>query len=183
MDAGTTWGSVSWPRTLWQADLLISRRPSQPHEPQPRFQTNVNLMLTLLRKLTLQQLIERENASWFLLFWLWVYTLTLYQISRARGTYHGTVHLEPCLLSASSWILRMRSAWIWYKVLPLGSPTLYIPLGYWTPRRVPWPPAKSRTPTQFSEISSSPVIGGGKKAKMTRSTYKGIVYLYNWYFL
>lgn len=119
-------------------------------------------MLTLLKKFSLQQLIERENASGF--YFDFEYVLLYFETSRARGTYHGTVHLEPCLLSASSWILRMRSAWIWYKVFPLGSPTLYIPLGYWTPRRVPWPPAKSRTPTRFSEISSSPVIEGEKKS-------------------
>lgn len=73
------------------------------------------------------------------------------------SSYQGTVHLEPCFRSASSWILWMRSAWIWYKVLPLGSPTSYIPLGYCTPRRVPWPPASSRTPTRFSEIRKIPV--------------------------
>lgn len=71
-------------------------------------------------------------------------------------TDHGTVHFEPCFASAIIWIFWMRSACIWYRVLPLGSPMLYIPLGYWTPRRVPWPPARSRTPTRFLEICKSP---------------------------
>ncbi len=70
--------------------------------------------------------------------------------------YHGILHLLRCFTLASSCTFWIRSAWIWYRVFPLGSPTLYMPLGYGTPSRVPWPPANSKTATLSCEICSNP---------------------------
>ncbi len=73
-----------------------------------------------------------------------------------KEPYHGIVHLLPCFTLASSCTFWIRSAWVWYRVFPLGSPTLYMPLGYGTPSRVPWPPANSKTATLSCEICSNP---------------------------
>jgi len=45
------------------------------------------------------------------------------------NSYHLITFLFPVFCSANRCSLRIRSAWIWYKVLLEGSPTLYIPFG------------------------------------------------------
>lgn len=76
-------------------------------------------------------------------------------------------HFLACCFSASCSSLRMRSAWIWKRVLWDGRLTSYMPLGYGTPNRVPWPPASRRTATLFSDIRRRPVWHDGRLCEQT----------------
>lgn len=73
-----------------------------------------------------------------------------------NGPHHGMQHSVPYCFFASCSRRRMRSAWIWNRVLCDGRPTSYMPLGYATPSLVPCPPARSRTATLFWAIHLRP---------------------------